>query len=89
MSMYSCIFTYECVYYYVIGQRWHNKQVKSLFDISKTYNFVISILYYNSPNHYHTNQFISSIDGSLSQCTVHRKHRSTFYKHALTLNQHG
>ena len=30
MVMYSCIFTYECVFYYVLGQRWPNKQVKSL-----------------------------------------------------------
>ena len=29
MVMYSCIFTYECVFYYVLGQRWPNKQVKS------------------------------------------------------------
>ena len=27
--MVSCIFTDECVFYYVLGQRWHNKQVKS------------------------------------------------------------
>ena len=30
MVMYSCIFTYECVFYYVLGQRWPNKQVKSI-----------------------------------------------------------
>ena len=31
MVMYSCIFTYECVFYYVLGQRWPNKQVKSFY----------------------------------------------------------
>ena len=31
MVMYSCIFTYECVFYYVLGQRWPNKQVKSMY----------------------------------------------------------
>ena len=28
MVMYSCNFTYECVFYYVLGQRWPNKQLK-------------------------------------------------------------
>ena len=32
MFMYSCIFTYECVFYYVLGQRWPNKQVNSLLN---------------------------------------------------------
>ena len=30
LVMYSCIFTYECVFHYVLGQRWPNKQVKSI-----------------------------------------------------------
>ena len=29
MFMYSCIFTYECVFYCVLGQRRPDKQVKS------------------------------------------------------------
>ena len=35
MVMYSCIFTYECVFNYVLGQRWPNKQVKSFMNYTK------------------------------------------------------
>ena len=36
MVMYSSNFTYECVFYYVLGQRWLNKQVKSVYERVET-----------------------------------------------------
>ena len=48
MVMYSCIFfTYECVFYYVLGQRWPNKQVKSnqinVLGTAFTYDLMIKV----------------------------------------------